>query len=990
MNKRIISMGKNFFLIFILLTLLCNPTTALEAYKASPQYTQPAGRLFYELKAINQPNNPSVDNVVLTDKIPHQDLTFIPYDSNHPEGTSDPACTLTADTVNCEVGSLIPGAVKEYFIAFDVSSNIPCETVITNNATISTTTTGISLIHSDNVNTEVLCAADLGLKKFTSSQYPYITSLIDIGSEFNYYLDVKNFDVDSSATGVTITDTLPPAISYVSSNNDLCTYSTSEHKVTCGPLTLSATGSTRITLTVQAPTDTSYCWDYINNTGSVASDETDVNPANDQDTTRIQIDCPVDEPDLSIQKFTSAQYPSVMSLIDLDTEFNYYLDVKNANDFPADDIIVFDKLPGDLEFISVNKAYCSYVSADHELVCGPFSLGAGADTRISVAMRTPASDSFCFRQINNTANVTNPDVDTRPGNNDDFTTIQIDCPVDEPDLSIQKFTSAQYPSVMSLIDLDTEFNYYLDVKNANDFPADDVIVVDELPDDLAFVSVNDASCNYDAPSHTLTCGPFSLAGGDDKRITLTMRTPSEANYCGQYRNNSANVSNNDIDTRPGNNQDDTLIMIDCDMADLEVTKEASVQSAYLGGRINYDLTATNKGPRHASGVTLVDFLPDYVSFVSAPSCTYNDTLREVKCTPGSLNVRETQSYTITVDVTSDPQDVCQNQTLVNIVTISGNEADLIVNNNAANAYVNVSCIDLTPPEPEIRYNPDGTIILSWQAIPGADTYTIYGVNTCTGLTGPYTILASGLSNTNWTDMHASSYQQRYYKVAAVTTGSTEISTYAVGKYDVVLQSGWNLASIPLRPTYTSVKPFANSIFASLHDPLDVDFGPGFSGSYDFVVGPNTPGSTAIGSFDPSIPSAIPQNLQAITEEVSFNILMNRDDNLTVVGRVPDSSTINLPAGGWFWIGYPSCQRRDIKPYSSSVLSSLHDGSATDFGPGFDGNYDFLIGPFNGLMFLGTFDPMKPSNLPQNLESMGPGRGYIMSVTNPDEFTVNYA
>ena len=298
--------------------------------------------------------------------------------------------------------------------------------------------------------------------------------------------------------------------------------------------------------------------------------------------------------------------------------------------------------------------------------------------------------------------------------------------------------------------------------------------------------------------------------------------------------------------------------------------------------------------------------------------------------------------------------------------------------------------NLNPPVPEVAWNKNGSINLSWQPVSGAQSYEVLAADSCTLLSSDnFTTIETGVTNTNWIDANAASFTERYYKVAAVAGAQRATSTIIVGKVDVNLQPGWNLVSSPLSPASSSIKPFSSSVLSPLHDSGVSDFGPSFSGSYDFVVGPITEGSTVLGSFDPLIPSPIPQNLVNITEKTAFNIEMNRDDVLTLVGVLPNETIINFAASGWYWIGYPSCQRRDIKPYSSSVLSSLHDGSASDFGPGFDGNYDFLIGPFNGLMFLGTFDPFKPSGLPQNLGEMSPGRGYIIKVTGADTLITDY-
>ena len=296
---------------------------------------------------------------------------------------------------------------------------------------------------------------------------------------------------------------------------------------------------------------------------------------------------------------------------------------------------------------------------------------------------------------------------------------------------------------------------------------------------------------------------------------------------------------------------------------------------------------------------------------------------------------------------------------------------------------------LNPPEPTIKLNPNGTCEISWNNNSIADHYNVYLSNVCSAGNVSYSLAAENVTGLLWVDVDAANHQQRYYKVEAVMDAFSNLSTYAVGKLDLQLAPGWSFVSIPLTPTYSGIKPYANSVLSSLHNPSDTDFGSSFNGSYDFIVGPINDESQALASFNPNIPSFLDQNLINITEKVSFQIFMERSDTLTVVGRVPDETQITLSTPGWYWVGYPSCTSRLIKPFTSSALSSMHSGSASDFGPGFDGTYEFVLGPFNGHDSLGTFDPFKPPALPQNLEGMGLGRGYVLYANTGSSFTLDY-
>jgi uncharacterized repeat protein (TIGR01451 family) len=109
-------------------------------------------------------------------------------------------------------------------------------------------------------------------------------------------------------------------------------------------------------------------------------------------------------------------------------------------------------------------------------------------------------------------------------------------------------------------------------------------------------------------------------------------------------------------------------------ADLSVTKADSPDPVALKGNVTYTVTVTNSGPATATGMTLVDQLPDAV-FVSATT-TQGTCLRDgkgrrdgmVTCDLGSL--ASGSSATISIVVTTT-----RGGTIVNTATVRANEPD---------------------------------------------------------------------------------------------------------------------------------------------------------------------------------------------------------------------------------------------------------------------------------------------------------------------------
>lgn len=135
--------------------------------------------------------------------------------------------------------------------------------------------------------------------------------------------------------------------------------------------------------------------------------------------------------------------------------------------------------------------------------------------------------------------------------------------------------------------------------------------------------------------------------------------------------------------------------------------------------------------------------------------------------------------------------------------------DCSLNGLAAQADVNITVTQEKP-------NPPGNLILilnktvgpgfedvtlNWTLSNSSNVfnYIIYKTdNYASGFnySDPYATVANDV--TDWTDSTADGVDQRYYVVRANgTSGLTDDNTYAVGKYNLKLYTGWNLISLPL-------------------------------------------------------------------------------------------------------------------------------------------------------------------------------------------------
>jgi uncharacterized repeat protein (TIGR01451 family) len=124
-------------------------------------------------------------------------------------------------------------------------------------------------------------------------------------------------------------------------------------------------------------------------------------------------------------------------------------------------------------------------------------------------------------------------------------------------------------------------------------------------------------------------------------------------------------------------------------ADLRIAKADSPDPVAAGTALTYSLEVVNNGPNAATGVTVVDRLPQGVDLVSAtvPGGQCSSEGRKVTCTLGEVPV-VTGAYATarTVTIAVIPRRV---GTITNSATVKGSQKDPVKGNNEATATTRV-------------------------------------------------------------------------------------------------------------------------------------------------------------------------------------------------------------------------------------------------------------------------------------------------------------
>ena len=159
--------------------------------------------------------------------------------------------------------------------------------------------------------------------------------------------------------------------------------------------------------------------------------------------------------------------------------------------------------------------------------------------------------------------------------------------------------------------------------------------------------------------------------------------------------NTAVVRGNQPDPNLANNTSTVTTPVTAE-ADLAITKTASVKEVTAGNQFSYTLFAQNNGPSLATGVTVVDTLPNglILDSVSAAQGGYTISGSTVTINVGQLADGATD--TITIQVTAAPKAF---GTVTNTATISGAQDDPDLSNNQSSVDVLIDAAQAAPLPP---------------------------------------------------------------------------------------------------------------------------------------------------------------------------------------------------------------------------------------------------------------------------------------------------
>ena len=394
------------------------------------------------------------------------------------------SCVLGDGTVPLVVGQ-VPGAI-------DVTVAIPASqtAAVSNTASVSSPTPDPAPANNTStVTTPTTTSADLLVQK------THVTSPFVAGQDADYTIAVRNLG-PSDAAAVTVTDTLPAGLSYVSfaSADPAWSCAAAGAVVTChyaGTLAPSATATT-FGLTVHlSPTFTGSAV----NTASVSSTTPDPVPGNNSSTDNSST---TTSADLAIAKTHVGSATAGLPLA-------YTLTVVNHG--PSDvagDVIVSDSLPAGLTFTSATGPgwSCAYDGPSRVVTCDLASgLAAGATAGL-ITVDTVVQPDVGSTTLSNTASVSSATPDPDLSNNAATDSVTVST---SSDIALTKTLSTPAPVVVG-----TDATFVLSASSAGPSDSSAVVVTDTLPAYLAFKTATGSGWACSAIGQVVTCSrPWS-------------------------------------------------------------------------------------------------------------------------------------------------------------------------------------------------------------------------------------------------------------------------------------------------------------------------------------------------------------------------------------------------------------------------------------------------------------------------------------------------
>lgn len=573
----------------------------------------------------------TASNVVIRDTLPANWSYAAGSATLSPGGAQEPTVTPNAggDVLDWTVASLGPGA--SVTVAFQAKPAVAAGTTPglganahVNSAKVASATDEAG--NTGNAGGPYATPSDTAAATLAPFADVSVTKTVDPaailkGGTTTFTLTVRNAG-PSTAQGVSLADTLPAGLTFLSSDTPSC--QPASGTVTCPLPDLPAGGSAVVKITATGVAN----GDWTN-----AADVTTTTPEPPGGGNPNHAEAAVNVGPVTDLALTKAGPATV----DAGGKVTWTLQVTNHGPDDATGVTIVDTLPAGTVFASADPG-CT--AAGPTVTCAIGALAADASVTRTISATVPAA--LGSTTIVNTATVSGSQTDPRREDNSASFPTTVG---PSTDLAVVKTGPAQVAA-------NGTATWTLLVTNGGPSAATGVTVTDTLPAGLTSIVATPSQGTCQIADRTLTCAAGSLAPAGSMQIQVQAQVPVALQ--GSSLVNTAAVGGTEPDPNPGNNTSTTTTPVgppDASDFDLALTKTVDdTPPPEIGKRFRYTVTVRNSGPAPAASVTVLDTLPSAVEYVSATvpggRCAYRRSV--VTCRLGSLASGATRAIAITV------------------------------------------------------------------------------------------------------------------------------------------------------------------------------------------------------------------------------------------------------------------------------------------------------------------------------------------------------
>ncbi len=453
------------------------------------------------------------------------------------------------------------------------------------------------------------------------------------------YQVIATNDGPSVARGVTVTDTLDPGLTFVADSFDALasgvTIDANGQDLTFSVPDLAPGESRNFTFEVAIGSDQ---FDPIANEVTIASTDPENGDAANNNTATVSID-PDPHVDLVLEKTANVQtaVPGQDQVI-----YTFTVSHDDASLSDAVNVDVTDILPAGLTGVVIDAPNSTgtptFNTTTRELLVEYATIPVGETRAFTVTANVNADATA---DLVNTASVATAGVtDINPDNNSDSVTVTL---TPEFDLQITKTASGSGEvapqddlTFTIVVSHDTSDNGTEADNRLSPSLASGVVVTDVLPDGLTFQSATSGGTAVTPTSTTdgtIVLPEFDLAPGATRTITIIATVNDDAS--GELTNNVSLVADGDTHADNDDAAVDVTVVPEAAIADVYVTKMVNTSHAQVGSELTYTIDVFNDGPAPADAVSVIDTLPDGLTFVSGtgPNGALTASGQDVTVTP---------------------------------------------------------------------------------------------------------------------------------------------------------------------------------------------------------------------------------------------------------------------------------------------------------------------------------------------------------------------